>query len=184
MQLSSRWIAAIMLPLGLLLVLSGCDLSSANSTALLSANSAVPPTVQHRFEYTRAEVAEDGTLRVASTVEGRTLDAILADNGFSRSDVVSARVDSVAVVPITAPPAEGRLFLGSDAGGPRIARATFPDGSTEPVVDRSTTPVTAAVRDGASLVFGRFRVDVPADVPEGGGVVRAVVYYRLEVEGV
>ena len=183
MQFSSQWTAAAVL-LGPLLMLSGCDLSSANSTVLLSANSAVPPTVQHRFEYTRAEVAEDGTLGVASTVEGRTLDAILADNGFSRSDVVSARVDSVAVVPITAPPREGLLFLGSDAGGPRIARATFPDGATEPVTDRSTTPVTGVVRDGASSVFGEFEVDAPQDVPDGGGVVRAVVYYRLEVDGV
>jgi hypothetical protein len=149
MQLSSQWTAATVLLLGPLLVLSGCDLSSANSTVSLSENSAEPPTVQHRFEYTRAEVTDDGTLEVTSTTEGRTLDAILADNGFSRSDVVSARVDSVAVVPITAPPEEGVFFLGPDADGPRIAQATYPDGSTEPVVDRSTTPVTAAVREGA-----------------------------------
>lgn len=167
------------------LVLTSCDLASAGSTVILNAGSPIPPTVQHRFEYTRDDVTEGGTVDVVSTVESDGLDAILSENGFRRSDVVSARVDSVLVEPVSAVSlSAAALYLGTDANGPRIADVEFPSGSPSPVLDASLQVVTGAVRAGASNVFARFRADDPSNIPSGGGVVRARVYYRVEVEGI
>jgi len=178
--------AALALPVFAVgLVLTSCDLASAGGTAILNANSAVPPTVRHRFEYERTDATQDGIVEVTSEIEAETLDDVLADNGFARSDVVSARIDSVEVVPITAPPpAEATLHLGSDDSGLQIARVTFSEEAPTPAVDRSGQLVTGTVRSGTSKVFARFQAGAPRAIPEGGGVVRALVYYRLEVEGV
>ena len=174
--------------LGLLaagLVLTSCDLASAGNTAILSANSTSPPTVRHRFEYTEDDVTE-GQAEVVSSIQSDDLDAILADNGFSRSDVVSAQVDSVRVERLSTGTLSGAdLYLGTDASGPVIARVEFDDPEAEtPARDNTSRPVTGAVKSGQKRVFAQFDVEDPSDIPSSGGRVRAVVYYRLEVEGV
>ncbi|GEM_PF-5795463 len=166
------------------LVLPSCDFASAGNTAILNANSTVPPTVRHRFEYEESDAAEGGAVEVISTIESDDLDAILSRNGFSRSDVVSARVDSVRVEPISAASLTAAdLYLGIDDTGPRIAEIDFPSGAP-PAVDRRRRSVIGAVKAGASRVFARFQVDDPSSIPSGGGRVRAIVHYRLEVGGV
>lgn len=175
--------------LGLLaagLVLTSCDLASAGNTAILSANSTSPPTVRHRFEYTEDDVTEEGQAEVVSSIQSDDLDAILADNGFSRSDVVSAQVDSVRVERLSTGTLSGAdLYLGTDASGPVIARVEFDDPEAEtPARDNTSRPVTGAVKSGQKRVFAQFDVEDPSDIPSSGGRVRAVVYYRLEVEGV
>ena len=174
--------------LGLLaagLVLTSCDLASAGNTAILSANSTSPPTVRHRFEYTENDVTE-GQAEVVSSIQSDDLDAILADNGFSRSDVVSAQVDSVRVERLSTGTLSGAdLYLGTDASGPVIARVEFDDPEAEtPARDNTSRTVTGAVKSGQKRVFAQFDVEDPSDIPSSGGRVRAVVYYRLEVEGV
>lgn len=174
--------------LGLLaagLVLTSCDLASAGNTAILSANSTSPPTVRHRFEYTEDDVTE-GQAEVVSSIQSDDLDAILADNGFSRSDVVSAQVDSVRVERLSTGTLSGAdLYLGTDASGPVIARVEFDDPEAEtPARDNTSRTVTGAVKSGQKRVFAQFDVEDPSDIPSSGGRVRAVVYYRLEVEGV
>ena len=171
--------------LGLLaagLVLTSCDLASASNTAILSANSTSPPTVRHRFEYSQ------GQLNVVSTVESENhLGDILAQNGFRRSNVVSARVDSVLVTPVsTASLSRAEIYLGTDANGPHIASVQFQPDQPSPVVDHATTSVTGAVKsgDGDTKTFAQFSVEDPSGIPTGGSVVRATVYYRIEVEGV
>ena len=167
------------------LVLTSCDLASAGNTAILSANSTSPPTVRHRFEYTEDDVTE-GQAEVVSSIQSDDLDAILADNGFSRSDVVSAQVDSVRVERLSTGTLSGAdLYLGTDASGPVIARVEFDDPEAEtPARDNTSRPVTGAVKNGQKRVFAQFDVEDPSDIPSSGGRVRAVVYYRLEVEGV
>jgi len=164
---------------------TGCDLASAGGTAILNADSAVPPTVRHRFEYTAGDATGAGSVAVSSTVQSGDLDAILSQNGFGRSDVVSARVDSVRVDRLSAPALrEAELFLGTDAEGPLVGRVAFQPNGAASVVDDTRRTVTGAVRSGAETLFGRFQVGDPRNIPDSGGRVRAVVYYRLEVEGV
>ncbi|MFB6097815.1 MAG: hypothetical protein ABEK84_01615 [Salinibacter sp.] len=158
-------------------VLASCDLASAGSTVILNADAPIPPIVQHRFKYTEDQ------LSVVSVIESEDLGEILRQNGFSRSDVVSARVDSVRVTPVsTASLSAAKIYLGTDDSGPLIANVRVP--SDTPVVDRTTTPVTGAVKAGASKTFAQFRVDDPSSIPSGGSVVRATVYFRVELEGV
>ena len=167
------------------LVLTSCDLASAGNTAILSANSTSPPTVRHRFEYTEDDVTE-GQAEVVSSIQSDDLDAILADNGFSRSDVVSAQVDSVRVERLSTGTLSGAdLYLGTDASGPVIAGVEFDDPEAEtPARDNTSRTVTGAVKSGQKRVFAQLDVEDPSDIPSSGGRVRAVVYYRLEVEGV
>jgi hypothetical protein len=167
------------------IVWTGCDLASTGNTAILNAESAVPPTVRHRFEYTADDAVGEGQVAVSSTVQSEGLDAILSQNGFSRRDVVSAQVDSVRVDRLSAPALrETELFLGADAEGPLVGRVAFQSNGPSSVVDDTRRTVTGAVRNGAETLFGRFRVENPSTIPDGGGMVRAVVYYRVEVEGV
>lgn len=175
--------------LGLLagaLVLTSCDLASAGSTAILSANSEIPPIVRHRFEYTGEDVTEAGQVEVVSSIQSADLDAILTDNGFSRGDVVSARVDSVRIDRLSTNTLAGaKLYLGTDASGSLIADVQFGDPEAETSArDNTTRTVTGAVKSGQKRVFAQFGVQDPGSIPPGGGMVRAVVYYRLEVEGI
>ncbi|MCS3704181.1 hypothetical protein [Salinibacter ruber] len=161
---------------------TSCDLASASNTAILNADSSIPPIVRHRFEYAEGEISETGQVEVLSTVTSSSdLDDVLSENlGASRSDVVDARIDSVRIKRINGPSLrDADVFLGTDAEGPRVAQVTsFPDGASF-VVDDTPRSVTAAVRSGARRLYGRFGLERPRD-----GVVRARVYYRLEVEGV
>jgi len=165
------------------LVLIGCDLSSSAGTVILNANSSVPPIVEYRFGYTQEDATSEGQVDVGSMIESETLDEILATNGVTREQVVSVRVDSVRVDPVsTTSLSTVDLHLGTDTSGPRIAQVAFPSEGDDPVVDRSRTTVTGAVKAGATRTFGRFRVDDPSGIPPGGSVVRATVYFRIEAE--
>lgn len=167
-------------------VLTSCDLASTGDTAILNAESAIPPTVRHRFEYTGDDASGNGEVEVVSSItSGSDLDDILSDNEFNRGDVVSARVDSVLVERISTNALSGAdLYLGTDAGGPLIASVEFPSGQGNSALDTTTRSVTGAVKDGERKSFARFRIEDPDNIPAGGGVVRAVVYYRIEVEGI
>ncbi|MEF8816985.1 MAG: hypothetical protein V5A58_09350 [Salinibacter sp.] len=160
------------------MVWTSCDLASAGSTAILNADSAEPPTVRHRFEYAADDATGAGQVAVQSTVQSSDLDAILSRNGFSRRDVVDARVDSVRVERVSAPSLRDvELFLGRD--GPRVAGVQFSPEGRSTIVDNTRRTVTRAVQNGAEVLDGRFGLESSED-----GVVRARVYYRLEVEGV
>ena len=116
-------------------------------------------------------------------IESEDLDEILATNGVTRDQVVSAQVDSVRVDPVSTTSLSAvNLHLGTDASGPEIAQVTISPGEGAPVLDRSPTTVTGAVKAGATRTFGRFRVDDPSRIPSGGSVVRATVYFQIEAE--
>ncbi|PSQ71688.1 MAG: hypothetical protein BRD31_02470 [Bacteroidetes bacterium QH_2_64_26] len=102
---------------------------------------------------------------------------------MNRDQVVSAQVDSVRVEPVsTTSLSSADIHLGTDADGPQIASVTFSSGGEEAVVDAGRTPVTGAVKAGASKTFGRFRVEDPSSIPGGGNAVRADVYFQIEAE--
>ena len=167
-------------------VLTSCDLASAGNTAILNADSTIPPVVRHRFEYTADDATDGGPVEVLSNLQSDNLDAILTDNGFSRSDVVSARVDSVRIERLSTNSLAGAdLYLGTDASGSLIASVQFNDPTAEtPARDNTARTVTGAVKSGQERVFAQFDVQDLNSIPPGGGMVRAVVYYRVEVEGV
>lgn len=163
-------------------VWTSCDIASAGSTAILNADSPIPPTVRYRFAFTESDATgEEGEVVVESEPQSNDLDAVLSENlGANRSDVVSARIDSVLVERVS-PDAltEAELFLGTSAEAPLIASVEFqPDGPSSVVDDRRTT-VTGAVRNGVETIVGRFHMENVRS-----GLVRAKVYYRLEVENV
>lgn len=162
-------------------VWTSCDIASAGSTAILNADSAIPPIVRHRFEFSEDDATGEGQVAVESTIQSSDLDTVLSENlGANRSDVVSAQIDSVRVERVSTPSVrEADIFLGTSVEAPRVASVEFqPDGPSSIVDDRRTT-VTGAVRNGVGTLFGRFRMENVRS-----GVVRAIVYYRLEVEGV
>jgi hypothetical protein len=165
------------------LVLTSCDLSSAGNTIILNANSSVPPTIQYRSRYTQDDATEGGQVEVVAMIESDDLDDVLTANGVNRDQVVSAQVDSVQVDPVsTTSLSSAVIHLGTEASGPQIASVTFPSGGEDAVVDASRTPVTGAVQAGASTTFGRFSVEDPSRIPDGGSVVRATVYFQIEAE--
>jgi len=176
----------------LAVVLAGCDSTGASDTAILNAGSAVPPTVEYEVRYTSENVHDSGQVVEDSSDAADNLDAILRRNGFGRSDVVSARVDSVVFVaqsqnsPATVRPkvfpylTEATVFLGTGADRVRIAEGDLitQDRLSIPVVTRS---VTAAVKEGSKKILLRLSAD--GDIPTED-VIDVEVYYEIEVGGV
>lgn len=185
----------------LMVAMVGCD-TSGPDTAVLNANSPEPPTVEYEVRYTADDLNERGEVEVAS-LNSDDLQSVLQSNGFERSDVVSARVDSVTLERISAegtsthPKAVAtpdvfsyllgaEVHLGEDATGPQIAAGQFQTTQrfvSLPVVTRNVTPI---VREGAASSFLRLEVEDPSNVPDppNQDAVELVVYYRIEVEGV
>lgn len=165
------------------LVLTSCDLASGNSTAVLNAGSTVPPVVEYTFDYS-AEDVTDGRIEVVSEMRD-DLSAVLSENGFSRSDVVSARVDSVSIERLSAPTfgylTGADVHLGTSSSGPHIGSGEF---STDQESARLSVPrstVTSLVREGPTKAFARLHPNNPENVVDDR--VEVVVYFRLEVEG-
>lgn len=168
------------------LVLVSCDLAAAGNTAILNANSAIPPTVEYTFEYTPSDVTGGNQVEVVS--EGADdLGDVLTDNGFSRSDVVSARVDSVRIERLSAPTfgyiTGAEVYLGTSASGPRIATGTFQTSQASALLSVATGTVTSTVKGGPTQAFVRLDVEDPDDVP-GVDRVKATVFFQIEVQGV
>lgn len=163
------------------LVLTSCDLASTGGTVILNANLPNPPTIDYRFKYSQSDATDAGQVNISGMVED-DLYAILEDNGVNRRQVVSARVDSVKVKAVDAPALTGaKLYLGTDASGPLLGEVQLGP-AQERARDTETRSVTEAVKDGEEDVFGRFRVDEPGNIPPGGSVVRATVYYRIKAK--
>lgn len=168
------------------LVLVGCDLASAGNTAILNANSAIPPTVEYTFEYGSSDVTGGSQVEVVS--EGSDdLAGILSRNGFSRADVVSAEVDSVSLERLSAPTfgyiTGAEVYLGTSAGGTRIATGTFQTSQESATLSVATRTVTSVVKGGSTKAFARLDVEDPDDVP-GVDRVKATVFFQIEVQGV
>lgn len=165
------------------LVLTSCDLASGSNTAVLNAGSTVPPTVKYTLDYSAENVTE-GQIEVMSE-ERDNLGAVLSENGFSRSDVVSARVDSVSIERLSGPTfgylTGADVHLGTNSSGPRIGSGEFLTDQRSALLGVPTRTVTSRVREGATKAFGRLQPDDPDNVIDDR--VEIVVYYRLEVQG-
>jgi len=178
---------------GLALLVVGCDATGSEGTAVLNGNSPEPPVVEYEFRYTSQDVSNDGQ-QVDVVSEGSdNLGTILSRNGFRRSDVVSARVDSVTLRRQSSPTTSGvqpkvfsylsgaAVFLGSGDRGKRIADDQF-DTTQQKIKLRVATPdVTEEIKDGSTPAF--LRLTASDTVPEED-VVDVTVFYEIEVGGV
>lgn len=167
------------------LVLTSCDLAAAGNTAILNAASSIPPTVEYTFEYTPDDVT-GGRIEVVS--EGMDdLGSILTRNGFSRSDVVSARVDSVSIERLSAQTFEyltgADIYLGTSTSGPQIGAGQFSTDQESATLNVPTSTVTSIVKQGRTNAFASLDPNNPNNVPDVDRV-EATVYFQIEVEGV
>lgn len=196
LRFSSAVVGAVLL---LAFTVVGCD-ASGPETVVLNANSPEPPTVEYEYRYTSDNLNANDEVEVASQ-QSDNLTSVLRSNGFDRSDVVSARVDSVTLERISAPAQDAArtrsvpepkvfqyllgasVYLGTDDSGPRIARGQFQTEQRFVSLPVATQNVTSIVQAGATPSFLRLEVENPSDVPNEDAV-EVVVYYRLEVEGV
>jgi len=178
-----RALSSAMLLLGVL-TLVGCDaLGGGDETAILNADSAEPPEVEYTFQYS-PEDRNGGTVEVASEGSG-SLTEILQSNGFSRDDIVSARVESVVLDGLSTDPAAkiyshvrtAELYLGTGASGVRIARGTVDSQTGTVTLDPTSNDVTSTLKAGPSGTF--LRLDT--DDFEGQYTAQATVTYRIEV---
>lgn len=164
--------------------LTGCDsLGGGDDTAILNADSAEPPVIDYTFQY-GPENRTDGTVEVASVGTG-DLTEILQDNGFSRDDIVSARVESVVLDGLSTDPAakifshvrNAEVYLGASTSGVRIADGTISNQTGSVTLEPTSNDVTSTLKSGASKTFlrldtGDFQDQYTAE---------ATVTYRIEV---
>lgn len=177
-------LALVLLVMGL--VLTSCDIATTGSTAILNAESAIPPRVDYTFEYTPSDVAGDSRVEVVSE-ERDELKGILSKNGFSRTDVVSAEIDSVSIERLSAPTFEyitgADIYLGTDASGPHIATGTVRPSQESALLDVPTKTVTDLVKQGRTNAFARIAVSDRSRIPDVDRV-GVTVFFRIEVKGV
>jgi hypothetical protein len=171
----------------------GCDSVGSEETAILNADSPAPPTVEYEFRYTSDDVSSDGEEVEVVSEGGDNLGSVLTQNGFSRDDVTSARVDSVTLRRQSSPTSSGvqpkvfdylsgaALFLGTDASGKRIAEDQFNTTQRKIRLGIANSNVTTEVKTGSTRAF--LRLTASDQVPEED-VVDVTVYYRIEVQGV
>jgi len=188
----------LLLPVvGLALIVAGCDATGSQGTAVLNADSVEPPIVEYRFEYDSDDQVDGQNLVRVGSDGADNLDDVLRENGFQRSDVVSARIDSVKFVRVSAKRKEGRpapnfvfdnllraeVFLGTGTSAPQIAGGDFDpnDEAEEVLLGVETRNVTGVVQQGATSAF--LELETSGDITRTDRVdVR--VYYRIEVGGV
>lgn len=179
--------------LAVVLTLLGCDLGGSADTAILNQNSPFPPDVTYEFEYSSDNVQGE-QIEVVSDQTDDLAPTLLA-NGFTRDDVVSARVDSVLLERLSSPTSGNarpkvfdylggaEVYLGTDAAGTRIAADEFQTTDRSVSLEVVTGDVTDIVTEGSTKAFLRLDAPNPGSVPSGDRV-RATVYFRIEVEGV
>jgi len=175
--------------IGLFAVLTACDTAGTESDNTITLNDpATPTTVTYEFEY-NPSTAVNNEVGVVSS-ESDTLSSIIASYGFSRSDVVSARVTSITIsrsagrTAATAPKLYDyvqnvEMYLGDSEGGPLIAAQQPVQSTLSTPLDVADTDVTSSVQAGASLAFMVIGVN---NTSESQGFIEATVDYRIEVQ--
>ncbi|MFB6249340.1 MAG: hypothetical protein ABEL97_12300 [Salinibacter sp.] len=183
--------------MALILLLVGCDAAGTGDTAILNADSVEPPIVEYRFEYDPSDQVDGQDLVRVKSNGTDNLGEVLRLNGFRRSDVVSARIDSVKFVQVSAkrkagPPTpkfvfdnllSADVFLGPSTDGPKIASGDFDPNDDSDVVPLQVerADVTEIVKEGATSAS--LQLGTSGDITRTDRV-DVTVYYRIEVKGV
>jgi hypothetical protein len=186
----SLLIAVLLLPL----VLVGCD-AAGDDTATYNADSTVPPIVEYRVRYTSENVSNNGQVVEDSSNAVDNLDDFL-EIGFSRSSIVSARIDSVAIESFSSSSAlqskvfsylrGATVFLGVNPN----TRIEIASGQFSTTQDRVTfqgaeltnQDVTQEVKEGPKKAF--LRLDASGGTVPSQDAIDLFVYYTITVGGV
>lgn len=183
-----KHLPVIVTSLAIIVGLTGCDSLGSSETVILSANQDIPPTVEYDFRYSSDNVSNDGQRVDVVSESTDNLDAVLRDNGFGRSDIISARVDSVKMERQSSPAqirkvfdylSGASVFLGSDASGPQIATRTPLPFEERVKMEVSTSNVTDEIKSGAKKAF--LRLEASDEVPSEDKI-EVTVFYRIEVQ--
>ena len=183
-RLAPVWIAGAVI----LLLASACDTTEETITLNDSAN---PTTVTYRFEY-NPQNAVGGSVSTVS-VSADNLGEIIEEYGYSRSDVVSARVSSATLVRVSsrqsAPEKVEKVFdyvedvsvyAGASDGGPVLVPTQTVSPNTQVQLNTENTEVTSTVSSGPSRAFIVVDVqNVPSD--RTVDIVEVEVDFTIEV---
>jgi len=181
----SAAVPVVTLALALLLT-TACD-TTEDDTIVLN-DRANPTTATYEFEYD-PRTAVGGEVAVTSA-SSDDLNSVLQTYGYSRSDIVSARVEAVRILRSAGGSAttvqklynyvnEVALYLGTSESGPVVAEPQPVDSGLNADLSASSTDVTAELRGGPSRAFLVIDVD---DTTETRGLVEARITYRIEVQ--
>jgi len=171
--------------IGLFAILTACD--TTENTQTLN-DPATPTTVTYEFEYNPSTAVNNEVGVVSSGSD--SLSSIIASYGFSRGDVVSARVTSITIsrsAGTTAATASKlydyvqnvEMYLGDSEGGPLIAAQQPVQSTLSTPLDVADTDVSSTVQAGASPAFMVIGVN---NTTESQGFIEATVDYRIEVQ--
>lgn len=187
-RLAPVWIAGAVL----LFLATACDATSEETITLN--DSANPTTVTYRFEY-NPQNAVGGSVSTSSESTDN-LGSIIQEYGYSRSDVVSARVSSATLTRVsarsgpakTATPVEKvfdyvenvSVYAGTNDGGPVLVPTQTVSPNTQVQLNTQNNEVTSTVQSGASRAFLVVGVqNVPSD--RTVDIVEVEVNYTIEV---
>lgn len=187
-----RLIAVLGVALGSL-ALAGCD-SGGSETLVL--RDPVNPT-EARFEFTYTETQWENGRVLVTSAETDQLSAVLDTYGYRRGDVVSARVESVALERLSTAQSSARpepakvfgyleraeVYLGTTTDAPLVAtRQPIP---FDPEITLDVGPdrdVTQQVQGGPTRALLLLEISDPNLIGSGGDRVRVDVRFRIEVQ--
>lgn len=169
-----------------LLLTTACD-TTEDDTIVLN-DRANPTTATYEFEYD-PRTAVGGEIAVTSA-SSDDLNTILQAYGYTRSDIVSARVDAVRISQSTGGSAstvdklynyvnEIALYLGTSESAPVLAEPQPVNAGLNADLNASGADVSSVLRSGSSRAFLVIDVD---DTSEPQGFVEATITYRIEVQ--
>jgi hypothetical protein len=192
----SLLIAALLLPL----VLIGCDATGGDTIVLnTTEDDAQLDSIEYSFRY-RPDEVNDGTVEVVSEKEddpgvADTIDDLLSRNGFSRADIVSAKVVEAILIRRSDPSSsslpkvfqyldQGKIeaFLGDNFSGKPFAEKEIQSTDKKIPLDiLNGGDVTTEMKSGTERVS--LRLSVTSNVSQEDAVdVRLA--YQIEVRGV
>ena len=180
-------ILPLVVALAIVALTTACDATGETGSDTIVLNDAANPTVvTYEFEYNPAQ-AVGGEVGVTSS-NTDNLSSTLSAYGRNRSDVVSARVESITLLQSTGgsvaidklfPYVQNvALYLGNSDSGTTLAEPQPVNSGLQADLTATGNDVTAAVQSGPSPAF--LVIDVE-DTNESQGFIEAEVEYEIRV---
>ena len=180
-------ILPLLVALAVVALTTACDATGETGSDTIVLNDAANPTVvTYEFEYNPAQ-AVGGEVGVTSS-NTDNLSSTLSAYGRNRSDVVSARVESITILQSTGgsvaidklfPYVQNvALYLGNSDSGTTLAEPQPVSSGLQADLTATGNDVTAAVQSGPSPAFLVIDVD---DTNESQGFIEAEVEYEIRV---
>jgi hypothetical protein len=180
-------ILPLVVALAIVALTTACDATGETGSDTIVLNDAANPTVvTYEFEYNPAQ-AVGGEVGVTSS-NTDNLSSTLSAYGRNRSDVVSARVESITILQSTGgsvaidklfPYVQNvALYLGNSDSGTTLAEPQPVSSGLQADLTATGNDVTATVQSGPSPAFLVIDVD---DTNESQGFIEAEVEYEIRV---